>query len=469
MPAVRFYSFSKKVNSCKIPDGAGVSYNCELFNPCTVTRPVIYISGNDIHSYNYAYIPDFSRYYFVRDMIWDNGMWQAHLECDVLASYRDVIGSSSQYVLRSSERYNPGISDDAFPAYASPVYSLSQGLTPWSGGAGTYIIGVGGASGVQYYAMSEGNFNSLIEYIFSDEYAEQVLEGFEETFPELKAQLNPLQYIVSAMWVPFDIGGAGTLVSVGWVRTNAVGTPINTTTVPSASITFEVPNHPQGGKGSYLGMAPWSTYQLTVPPFGSISLPSDAMAYADSLYCEARLEPRNGMAVLSVFANDLGGPVIARMSGQIGIQLQLSQITAPGYGPGTIAQSALSIGAGIVGSVASIASGNPVSGISSLMNTASSAINTVGNIAASKIPSMNSTGSVGGGYAACFGQAQLAACFLPVVQKDIDGKGLPLCVISTPASLGGYMEIAWPRLDMAGTKEEKDAVLSYLRGGFYYE
>ena len=47
--------------------------------------------------------------------------------------------------------------------------------------------------------------------------------------------------------------------------------------------------------------------------------------------------------------------------------------------------------------------------------------------------------------------------------------GRPLCSAVTISSLSGYILCENADLDVAASPTEKDAILSYMNGGFYYE
>lgn len=60
-----------------------------------IHNPVITIDIADIIGYNYAYIPDFSRYYFIREVTSvRTGFWRLDLICDVLMSFKAAILNS---------------------------------------------------------------------------------------------------------------------------------------------------------------------------------------------------------------------------------------------------------------------------------------------------------------------------------------------------------------------------------------
>ena len=67
----------------------------ELRNKTSVLNPSIRIeSADNISTYNYAYIPEFGRYYYITDIVSvRTNCWIVSLRCDVLMSYKDEIQS----------------------------------------------------------------------------------------------------------------------------------------------------------------------------------------------------------------------------------------------------------------------------------------------------------------------------------------------------------------------------------------
>lgn len=59
---------------------------------------------HDIREYNYCYIEDFKRYYYINDIdSYRNGLWVIKLKNDVLMSYKDKILELSGIVSRLNE------------------------------------------------------------------------------------------------------------------------------------------------------------------------------------------------------------------------------------------------------------------------------------------------------------------------------------------------------------------------------
>ena len=75
---------------------AGVTLSGTLRNESNVVNPSIVINIENPTIYNYAYIEDFKRYYFITDYIsLRTGIWQINLKSDVLMSFKDSILASN--------------------------------------------------------------------------------------------------------------------------------------------------------------------------------------------------------------------------------------------------------------------------------------------------------------------------------------------------------------------------------------
>ena len=73
----------------------GITLSGSLRSESNVVNPSITINIDNPTIYNYAYIPEFNRYYFITNYIsLRTGMWQLNLKSDVLMSFKDSILSS---------------------------------------------------------------------------------------------------------------------------------------------------------------------------------------------------------------------------------------------------------------------------------------------------------------------------------------------------------------------------------------
>lgn len=69
-----------------------VEYTGTLRDEASVINPVIMIHAENLSLFNYAYIPQFHRYYFIRDIVSvRNGLWRVSMDVDALESFKDGI------------------------------------------------------------------------------------------------------------------------------------------------------------------------------------------------------------------------------------------------------------------------------------------------------------------------------------------------------------------------------------------
>lgn len=173
--SVKFFTFAKEPNSTALPSGSGTNFDCVLIDNTSVMNPQIklIVSSNPC-TYNYAYISDFGRYYFISDWSADAGRWIATMNCDVLASFKSSITSSTQYVARSASEFDEYLSDNLYPTttdisiQSASVTGSSCYPTPSSI---TFIVGIiSQVSGIPtaqqgsvvYYAMTGAQISSLL-------------------------------------------------------------------------------------------------------------------------------------------------------------------------------------------------------------------------------------------------------------------------------------------------------------------
>ena len=77
----------------------------ELRNQTSVLNPTIRIESSDnISGYNYCYISEFGRYYYITDIVSvRTNCWVVSLRCDVLMSYKDEIQSMNVILNNTQE------------------------------------------------------------------------------------------------------------------------------------------------------------------------------------------------------------------------------------------------------------------------------------------------------------------------------------------------------------------------------
>lgn len=228
MFAVNFYTFSKRENSTKLPTGINsTTYNCLLKDSCSIKNPVLILHDDDISvgtgttmwnpsAFNYAYIADFQRYYFVRDWVWNKPFWECYLTVDVLASFRSNILENTKYVLRSASDYNQDAFDDAYVPTSTMQLVQSSATFPYYvtdtnngyvvlGIAGLPAISVGSREKINYYAINNDGLTEFYEYLYTNILNMDWQSTSDWNAVISKAIVDPFDYIVSAYYVPLNL------------------------------------------------------------------------------------------------------------------------------------------------------------------------------------------------------------------------------------------------------------------------
>lgn len=108
--------------------------------PTSILDPVIIVEHDNSElwrkGYNYIYIQEFKRYYYVTNMIAVSGthdidppppgggnprqLWEVHAHVDVLMSFQDEIKAQTAIVARQEATYNLMLDDGVFMCYQNP-------------------------------------------------------------------------------------------------------------------------------------------------------------------------------------------------------------------------------------------------------------------------------------------------------------------------------------------------------------
>ena len=486
---VTFYTnFEKKLNSTKQPlnTDTHTDYTCTLKEGCNITSPEIeiYLSSGDPSSYNYAYIPSFRRYYFVNNWTYFHGVWTASLSVDVLASYRDNIKSTNFYCLRSSSLCDPGITDTYYPPTGFPMTRIKTGVSPflnYSNTNGSFILGIISApsgtvnansfGAVTYYYATRSDMVQFIRYLMSDTFVNTYMTGGDVTTDIAKNFADPLQYIASCMYFPFD-ARSNTLLpalkpKLGWwdmsadpnipnfVRIDALNKELCDNTYY-----IEIPkNFYASANTTYMNKSPYCEYTFTLEPFGTIPLSADVVADMTNLYYNVYVDFVSGMGRL-ILGNGYDSYNLGEFNAQIGVPVELAQITQDIIGAGA------SFLTGAVSTAASAFSGNIAGAIGSAVAGITGAIEGM-------TPQGQSTGE-NGSLLAYIGQGRgpylINRCRPSLVHNDADW-GMPYCNFLTPSTQTTpvYLVVDPEEVNYPCYDQEKQMIKDFLQGGFFYE
>lgn len=317
MVHLTLYKFNKKLNSTKDPVNhvadAQVNVEGHFRIPTSVTNPVIELSENNnvnFYEYNYVYIQEFKRFYFIGNMATYQNIWSMYLKEDLLATYHDSIQESTQYILRSSQLVDPDIIDTFYKTKGTnasgntkysehtlldsdPVYRINrktgdhQDITigdyfTTDASKGCFVLGVLGdnVNGVIYFIMDADGFQDFVLSCFNlvpsnmSDFSGSVLKN---------AVYNPMQYVTYCKWFPVMPLGLPSSMT----RTVKVGSQ-NVTVDDGVcyrltsgyeeeyGIEFTIPVNPDviNDVTNYLKLAPYSQYNVYSRLFGDIPIDS---------------------------------------------------------------------------------------------------------------------------------------------------------------------------------------------------
>lgn len=453
-----FQNFSKPLNSTLQPDSAnGILYQCDFKRDFDIQSPIVRILNNkslDVTEYTYCMILEFKRYYYVEKWHFNGGIWEAELSCDVLSTYKSQIGDSSAYILRCQAERNGDIVDTMYPCTGVTSLDESNVAIDWDITNGTFIVCILGGSGSYYLFYGEG-LQEFFDYLYSDDYLYSVV-GSEVNltdYPELRPQLNPLQYIGSIKYIPTLIqpGSVTDSIKVGWGVAESRGYAVSEDDfLYQESFDVTIPKHPQNSRGNYLNLAPYSTYYFKCAGFGQISLDSTIMSALNDITVSIYIDIRTGDGTLHLHT---AGATLGVLHGNVGVDVKQSQSVANGF---SVTANALS--------VASKLSFDP----SSLLDAASAVHSAIGDAASGQIPSVNSVGS-SGSWCDLIGGSSLYAYFRHVAASDNEHLGSPLCELRQFKNIPGFVLPKGADISIPGTKSEQQELNSIINGGFVYE
>lgn len=463
---VSFYNFAKKENSTAVPSGSGTVIACVMKTPASLQAPVLELSSASPPTYNYAYIQDLGRYYFITGVTYNRGLWEVAMRVDVLASFKSDIGGTSMYIERSSAQKNGDLIDKFYPvtdAYSISRTQIRAAITGmWTNGSFVLTILDGDSStGNTVYQFAPTEFGKFIQSLMvtgADTY-DSVWDSINQMIKV--TNYEPLKYIGACFWFPdpaFAPGPVYAVTSIKMGNFTATGFscyPIDGSATNTMTYTVSLPSHPQASaRGGFCNLEPFSEYSLNLGPFGNIRLDSTALAKATSLSISIKIDPFTGKARAIITTNI--GAVVANMSTQWGVPVLIAGGTSVNLGGA--GQTLAGAGAALIGA----ASGN-------LLAAAGGMSNYVEGIADMAKGTFSTVGSNGAMVDHQFAM-DFVARFFTIANDDNANNGRPYCAINTPATLTGYM-IAEKGLvaSSAATRPELDAINTYMEGGFYYE
>lgn len=470
---VVFYDFAKRNNSTKIPTGTGTTLTCRLKENTSEHNPVIIVKGSPKITYNYAYIGQFLRYYFVRDMIsLANDLTEYHLEEDVLASHKTAIGATKARVAFASQRYDSTIIDSRMAVCTTRKVHASSLTTNIFSTNGCYILTVfanasGSSTGMgTSYMLNQANMN-IVKQWFGDTTISADIANYMEG--------DLLKACLGCIWVPFPYGSdpnintAVTSLDIGNHNSSADGFSISgykLITAKGISATGHLNCHLYYPQTDFRSAEPYTTGNVFLPGVGCVDINMSDWLGSSKINVTVTLEYLTGNVQYLLIRDD--GAIVQTINCNVAANCPLGQMNTNGN---SLLSSIGGAAGGFVGLMVGALTGGVgavVGGAAALIAGASSAALSANKRAASI------TGGTGGTMCTVFPyitHTEYAMETENVGAADyIATKGLPLAQVDTLSNLaGGYIQCDDASVSIAGDETERQAINNYLNSGFYYE
>ena len=475
---VRLYHFAKRTKETKVPTNESYKdLDVTLKDGCDVTKPIILLQTTIGAAYNYAYIPDFNRYYFVGEAKFIEGMYEVGLVEDYLGSYKTPIGNTICNVLYATGS-TKSIVDSRIPVLSTLLrdhnMSAIDNLTINTSGNGAVIVGITG----------KGSFGTYLLQ-FSDD-IKDLLDGADDYWNDLNISnawdaLKQSWYggsasecLKSAISIPLVIGGsdvsgsgAEDLYLGGYPCKRSGGANIKgyhiTKPVITRTTTIAIPWLSTDWKK----VAQYSDITVFVPMCGFFSIPATDAQDDTSLDVKLCINVTSGDIAVSIsgtqtgkkFALGSGNCAMPTAYGSTGIDTnKMMQGTITGVGA-------------LIATIAGFATGG--------LSTAASLAIGAGYFASAK-SSLDALGGTGAGSAGLGGGASHCidtVIHIWVTQKQLTDTqanlnpiiGKPYMGVAKINTFSGYVQTDGFQLsDDQAYSSEKDIINQLMDQGIYY-
>ena len=463
---VRFFSHNKRNNSLKLPT-EGTSIPCVLKDSTSVTAPVLELKTATIPTYNYAYISNFGRYYYVNEWTYNKGFWSCSLTVDVLTSWSSNIINTTAYVEYSSSEYSNNIIDPRMMTSEEKLYTHWEEPTDNAifSTTGCYILsiistdsnGYNGACAV--YALTQSQLAEFSSTITSQSFLDGIWEGLKNSFN------NPFDAIVSCRWIPFEygnLGGEEKEIIVTYAGSGVNGKLLTNNFTVSH---FGAPIPHRMSTVNYTDVAPFVTGVLYLPFVGTVPIDLNAFYPTNYLHIKIVCDVVTGDLVYTL--GQAADFFVSTYSGNCATQIPLSNNMVDSLG------MAASSG-GIIGGLATTVAGivKKDTGLIS-KGLGAAGIGTYGTVRSAEVHTQTN-GAISSRVGAHV-QRTIELVLIRSKVLDFTGTerketiGRPCFKTKLLATLSGYCQCSGASVSAPATDNELSLINDYLNSGIYIE
>ena len=478
---------SKEVNSTYKPSISDSDFiEVRLKDRTSLLTPTFEIYNTDItglSEVNYVVAKEFNRCYWITNIAFTSNNI-AELECkeDVLATYREQILNSTQFVMRSESEYSNAYTDPILPmqAFVEERYSV-QTIEEFK--KGFFVLGVGGGEsllGTNFYVMDAIMLGIFVKYIFNaDNFAELIDNKVSKMF------FNPMEYISTCIYFPYEFVAD----SEGIWNTDKIKLGFYEWEVPVSigSYCKEIPNPTvtidkvyeyqlsvlhKYDNGNFRNFAPYASYKAFLPFRGTIDLPNGIVGNTETIGFKTVCDLTSGKAFTDIYFMESGEKrFLQREEYQIGVQIPITFIDNSPTGQvisgfsGAL-EKAYETGANAEGGALESLKAYG----SSLLDSLSEGVENAVGVVTSGSNILSGGGmklSVGGvGEGVYNNQIFMITLQQSTPTLPLNTFGAPLMQPRKLSSLSGYVEVTNPEITInTATQTELLTIINFMKGG----
>lgn len=434
------YNFTKKKNSTKQPS-SGSPIDVTLKDNTSILRPTFKLSRANV-GFNYLYVANFARYYFVNDITWiNNDMAEVSCEVDPMASAKSDIIGSSFYIERSSSSYDNNISDSVVIPTTEIVQSVATAGDTLSGydASGSFVCRVVGKNGSKNYLLNEGTLQNAFSSFF--DLGTLDFSSVESALNAIFLSISdPASYIKSIKWFPFSKATSSSEICYfGYAPTSAAVPVISN--INDATTPITKPARYYNDWRDYDSR--FTSCSVFLPGIGNIDLDPLHLQGSLNVWYHTDVNTGAGVAILAD-----GTDIISTHACQVGCDVPIGGLTGSNMITGL---------ANTIGAAASLNIGATLSGVIETAQTklqpGQSSVSASGN---KKFWTSNPAVKIN--------VTRLGSTGAPGATK-----GKPKKSVMALSGLSGYVLCSDASIETSFTAAEKDMINGYLNSGFYIE
>ena len=473
----RFYRLSKRNKSTMVPSGSYTEKPIYLKDATTVIRPTIIMQTIDATSYNYVYLVNWNRYYFIADWMYIKGRWEISLVLDSLASHKTEILTTPCNILYASGSTKP-IVDTRIPVESI----VSRDEEPQAIGGmtivdnGMVILGITGKGSFGAYLMQNSNLVAELIDGMDAWIGSSITDQFQLT-KQLLYGGSASECLRSALRIPILFGGnqvstksAEPLYLGNYPCKDGNGNAITGYEIDKPIINYigDITIPWTYASGDWRRTSNYTNIILYLPFIGNIQIPATEAQNDTKLNVNYSVNVTSGDLSVQVkgsdtdiiFANCNANIAMPTAYGSTGINTsKMTSAIVAGVGAVVAGAAVIASGGAATPAVLGIGGG--------LAAAAGGTISALGG-------SGSGSGGLGGGAAQ--GLDRVAHIFLtskvltanPSAFDPIMGK--PYYGVSTPGNFTGYVQTdGFQFKSESASSEEKDMINSLMDSGVYIE